>query len=198
MMNGMRTLLATLLLAVVVGGCAPTTPPDGSLPCNETIDQQRAVGFDIVLEAALPVVGWDATPVTVDSGRECSQARLGPLWGAGIRELRSAGAIFELPDKTGYSLVVYSAAGLTLDNLAYAFERGARGGRKTQGLSIVDIKVGTWPAKQFTLINGDHRQVITLFDTGEADRVRALLTSDISNALIADRLAAYAAALQSP
>jgi hypothetical protein len=191
MMNGMRTLLATLL-------CAPTTPPDGSLPCNETIDQQRAVGFDIVLEAALPVVGWDATPVTVDSGRECSQARLGPLWGAGIRELRSAGAIFELPDKTGYSLVVYSAAGLTLDNLAYAFERGARGGRKTQGLSIVDIKVGTWPAKQFTLINGDHRQVITLFDTGEADRVRALLTSDISNALIADRLAAYAAALQSP
>ena len=198
MMNGMRTLLATLLLAVVVGGCAPTTPPDGSLPCNEAIDQQRAVGFDIVLEAALPVVGWDATPVTVDSGRECSQARLGPLWGAGIRELRSAGAIFELPDKTGYSLVVYSAAGLTLDNLAYAFERGARGGRKTQGLSIVDIKVGTWPAKQFTLINGDHRQVITLFDTGEADRVRALLTSDISNALIADRLAAYAAALQSP
>jgi len=198
MMNGMRTLLATLLLAVVVGGCAPTTPPDGSLPCNEAIDQQRAVGFDIVLEAALPVVGWDATPVTVDSGRECSQARLGPLWGAGIRELRSAGAIFELPDKTGYSLVVYSAAGLTLDNLAYAFERGARGGRKTQGLSIVDIKVGTWPAKQFTLINGDHRQVITLFDTGEADRVRALLTSDVSNALIADRLAAYAAALQSP
>jgi len=198
MMNGMRTLLATLLLAVVVGGCAPTTPPDGSLPCNETIDQQRAVGFDIVLEAALPVAGWDATPVTVDSGRECSQARLGPLWGAGIRELRSAGAIFELPDKTGYSLVIYSATGLTLDNLAYAFERGARGGRKTQGLTIVDIKVGTWPAKQFTLINGDHRQVITLFDTGEADRVRALLASDISNTLIADRLATYAAALATP
>lgn len=198
MINGMRTLLATLLLAVVAGACAPATPPDGSLPCNERIDQQRAVGFDIVLEAALPVAGWDATPVTVDSGRECSQARLGPLWGAGIRELRSAGAIFELPDKTGYSLVIYSATGLTLDNLAYAFERGARGGRKTQGLTIVDIKVGTWPAKQLTLINGDHRQVITLFDTGEADRVRGLLTSDISNALIAERLAAYAAALQTP
>jgi hypothetical protein len=38
--------------------------------------------------------------------------------------------------------------------------------------------------------------VITLFDTGEADRVRGLLTSDISNALIAERLAAYAAALK--
>ncbi len=191
----MRTLLAALLLAIAAGACAPATPPDGSLPCNETIDQQRAAGFDTLLEAAIPVASWDATPVTVDSGRECSPARLGPLWGAGIRELRSAGAIFELPDKTGYTLVVYSASGLTLANLAYAFERGARGGRKTQGLTIVDVRVGNWPGKQFTLINGDHRQVITLFDAGEPNRVRALLTSDISNALIADRLAAYAAAL---
>lgn len=196
MMSGMRLMFAALLLVVAAGACAPATPPDGSLPCNEKIDQQRAAGFDTVLEGALPLVGWDATPVTVDSGRECSQLRLGPLWGAGIRELRSAGAIFELPDKTGYSLVVYSATGLTLENLTYAFERGARGGRKTQGLTIVDIKVGDWPGKQFTLLNGDHRQVITLFDTGEADRVRALLASDISNALIADRLAAYAAALK--
>jgi hypothetical protein len=196
MMSGMRTLLAALLLAVAAGACAPAAPPDGSLPCNEKIDQQRAAGFDTALEAALPVAGWDATPVTVDSGRECSQLRLGPLWGAGIRELRSAGAIFELPDKTGYSLVIYSATGLTLDNLAYAFERGARGGRKTQGLKIANIKVGDWLGKQFTLLNGDHRQVITLFDAGEPDRVRGLLTSDISNTLIADRLAAYAAALR--
>jgi hypothetical protein len=194
----MRTLLAALLLVVAASACAPATPPDGSLPCNETIDQQRATGFDTVLEAALPVAGWDATPVTVDSGRECSKARLGPLWGAGIRELRSAGAVFELPDKTGYSLVVYSGEGLTLANLAYAFERGARGGRKTQGLNIADIQVGDWPGKEFTLINGDHRQVIVLFDTTEKNRVRALLTSDISNALIADRLAAYAAALATP
>ena len=125
MMSRMRTLLAALLLVVAAGACAPAAPPDGSLPCNEMIDQQRAAGFDTALEAALPVTGWDATPVTIDSGRECSPLRLGPLWGAGIRELRSAGAIFELPDKTGYSLVVYAADGLTLTNLSYAFERGA-------------------------------------------------------------------------
>ena len=71
MMSGMRTLLAALLLAVAAGACAPATPPDGSLPCNEKIDPQRAAGFDTVLEAALPVAGWDATPVTIDSGREC-------------------------------------------------------------------------------------------------------------------------------
>jgi hypothetical protein len=198
MIIAMRTVLAALLLVAVAGACAPAAPPDGSLPCNETIDQQRAAGFDTALEAALPIATWDATPVTVDSGRECSPARLGPLWGAGIRELRSAGAVFELPDKTGYTLVVYAAVGLTLDNLAYAFERGARGGRKTQGLKIADITVGDWPGKEFTLINGDHRQVIVLFQTAERDRVRALLTSDISNELIANRLAAYEAALATP
>ena len=195
MMRPMRRALFALLVVVAAAACAPAAPPDGSLPCNETIDQQRAAGFDAALEASLPVTTWDATPITVDSGRECSPTRLGPLWGAGIRELRSAGAIFELPDKTGYTLVVYSATGLTLENLAYAFERGARGGRKTQGLTITEIEVGGWPGRQFTLINGDHRQVIVLFDAGEAHRVRALLASDLSNALIADRLAAYAAAL---
>ena len=195
MMRRMRRALFALLVVVAAAACAPAAPPDGSLPCNETIDQQRAAGFDAVLEAALPVATWDSTPITVDSGRECSPTRLGPLWGAGIRELRSAGAIFELPDKTGYTLVVYSATGLTLENLAYAFERGARGGRKTQGLTIAEIEVGGWPGREFTLINGDHRQVIVLFDTGEPHRVRALLASDLSNALIADRLAAYAAAL---
>lgn len=195
MMICMRTIVAALLLAVAAGACAPATPPDGSLPCDEKIDQQRAAGFDVVLEAAIPVAGWDAAPVAIDSGRECSQLRLGPLWGAGIRELRSAGAIFELPDKTGYSLVVYAANGLTLENLSYAFERGARGGRKTQGLRILDVSVGVWPGRQFTLINGNHRQVITLFATAEENRVRALLASDISNVLIADRLAAYAEAL---
>lgn len=195
MMICMRTIVAALLLAVAAGACAPATPPDGSLPCDEKIDQQRAAGFDVVLEAAIPVAGWDAAPVAIDSGRECSQLRLGPLWGAGIRELRSAGALFELPDKTGYSLVVYAANGLTLENLSYAFERGARGGRKTQGLRILDVSVGVWPGRQFTLINGNHRQVITLFATAEENRVRALLASDISNVLIADRLAAYAEAL---
>jgi hypothetical protein len=40
--------------------------------------------------------------------------------------------------------------------------------------------------------------VIVLFETNEKNRVRALLTSDISNALIAERLAAYAAALATP
>ena len=90
MMSGMRTMLAALLLVVAAGACAPATPPDGSLPCNEKIDQQRAAGFDTALEAALPVAGWDATPVTVDSGRECSQLRLTERLSASTKRVEEA------------------------------------------------------------------------------------------------------------
>ncbi|MFM8690193.1 MAG: hypothetical protein ACKODF_03390, partial [Candidatus Limnocylindrus sp.] len=91
-----RARIATLLLlSMLAAACAPSTPPDGSLPCDPTIDVQRAVGFDATLEATIPLAAFSETPSEVDSGRECSEKRLGPLWGSGVRELRSAGALFE-------------------------------------------------------------------------------------------------------
>jgi len=193
---------ATLLLAIALAGgvavgCAPSTPPDGSLPCDPSIDSQRAAGFDAALEATVPLAAFDGSPITVDSGRECSEKRLGPLWGAGVRELRSAGGIFDLGSETGYSVVTYRASELTLEALAYAFQRGASTGRKTQDIQIEKVSVGAWPGSRMTLLNGDHRQVIILFQVpGEAGQVRGLLTSDISNAAIAELLARYELALK--
>ena len=185
-----------LVVAIATGGCV-AAPPDGSLPCNATIDAQRAAGFDVALEATLPIAGWERKPTQVDSGRECSPARLGPLWGAGIRELRSAGAIFDNADQTGYTLVSYRADGLTLEALAYAFERGARGGRKTQDVRVESERVGEWPATRLTLINGDHGQVIVLFaDPAESPIVRGVLTSDLPRAEVDRIVAAYAAAIR--
>jgi len=193
---------ATLLLAIALAGgvavgCAPSTPPDGSLPCDPSIDSQRAAGFDAALEATVPLAAFDGSPITVDSGRECSEKRLGPLWGAGVRELRSAGGIFDLGSETGYSVVTYRASELTLEALAYAFQRGASTGRKTQDIQIEKVSVGAWPGSRMTLLNGDHRQVIILFQVpGEAGQVRGLITSDISNAAITELLARYELALK--
>jgi len=193
---------ATLLLAIALAGgvavgCTPSTPPDGSLPCDPSIDSQRAAGFDAALEATVPLAAFDGSPITVDSGRECSEKRLGPLWGAGVRELRSAGGIFDLGSETGYSVVTYRANELTLDALAYAFQRGASTGRKTQDIQIEKVNVGAWPGSRMTLLNGDHRQVIVLFQVpGEAGQVRGLLTSDISNAAITELLVRYELALK--
>jgi hypothetical protein len=47
-----------------------------------------------------------------------------------------------------------------------------------------------------TLLNGDHRQVIILFQVpGEVGQVRGLLTSDLSNAVIEELLTRYEQAL---
>lgn len=186
-----------LVLAMSAGACSAVVPPNGNLPCDATIDSQRAAGFDVALEATLPVAGWERTPTQVDSGRECSPARLGPLWGAGIRELRSAGAIFDNADQTGYTLVSYRATGLSLEALSYAFERGARGGRKTQDVRVEPDHVGDWPASRLTLINGDHGQVIVLFaNPAEAPLIRGVLTSDLPKDEVDRIVAAFAAALR--
>jgi hypothetical protein len=195
----MSRALAALVLtgSIAAAACAPSAPPDGSLPCDPSIDVQRAAGFDLALEASLPLAAFAATPSTVDSGRECSEKRLGPLWGSGLRELRSAGAIFERENLTGFSVVTYQGVGLTLDALAYAFERGAATGRKTQDIRIESAPVGTWEGSRMTLLNGDRRQVIVLFQVdGEVDQVRGLLTSDLSNEEIENLLARYEAALR--
>jgi hypothetical protein len=195
----MSRALAALVLtsSIAAAACAPSAPPDGSLPCDPSIDVQRAAGFDLALEASLPLAAFAATPSTVDSGRECSEKRLGPLWGSGLRELRSAGAIFERENLTGFSVVTYQGVGLTLDALAYAFERGAATGRKTQDIRIESAPVGTWEGSRMTLLNGDRRQVIVLFKVdGEVDQVRGLLTSDLSNEEIENLLARYEAALR--
>ncbi len=195
----MSRALAALVLtgSIAAAACAPSAPPDGSLPCDPSIDVQRAAGFDLALEASLPLAAFAETPSTVDSGRECSEKRLGPLWGSGLRELRSAGAIFERENLTGFSVVTYQGVGLTLDALAYAFERGAATGRKTQDIRIESAPVGTWEGSRMTLLNGDRRQVIVLFQVdGEVDQVRGLLTSDLSNEEIGSLLARYEAALR--
>jgi hypothetical protein len=195
----MSRALAALVLtgSIAAAACAPSAPPDGSLPCDPSIDVQRAAGFDLALEASLPLAAFAETPSTVDSGRECSEKRLGPLWGSGLRELRSAGAIFERENLTGFSVVTYQGVGLTLDALAYAFERGAATGRKTQDIRIESAPVGTWEGSRMTLLNGDRRQVIVLFQVdGEVDQVRGLLTSDLSNEEIENLLARYEAALR--
>ncbi len=195
----MSRALAALVLtgSIAAAACAPSAPPDGSLPCDPSIDVQRAAGFDLALEASLPLAAFAETPSTVDSGRECSEKRLGPLWGSGLRELRSAGAIFERENLTGFSVVTYQGVGLTLDALAYAFERGAATGRKTQDIRIESAPVGTWEGSRMTLLNGDRRQVIVLFQVdGEVDQVRGLLTSDLSNEEIESLLARYEAALR--
>jgi hypothetical protein len=195
----MSRALAALVLtgSIAAAACAPSAPPDGSLPCDPSIDVQRAAGFDLALEASLPLAAFAETPSTVDSGRECSEKRLGPLWGSGLRELRSAGAIFERENLTGFSVVTYQGVGLTLDALTYAFERGAATGRKTQDIRIESALVGTWEGSRMTLLNGDRRQVIVLFQVdGEVDQVRGLLTSDLSNEEIENLLARYEAALR--
>ena len=108
----------------------------------------------------------------------------------------SAGAQFDTGDQTGYTLVVYRADGLTLTALSAAFEAGASVGRKTQDIRITEPLLRGRPSFHMVLLNGDHRQVVTLFQVSGEAEVRGILASDISDAAIQEALERYAAATE--
>ena len=130
------TLLAAVLLGLpLVTACSASASPNPSGPCNGA-DEQSASGFYPDLERLLPTrVGAQAI-VNVRSGRYCSEQTLGSLVKDGIHELQFAGAALPDPrNKTaGLAVVVYRAAGMTLNQLADAQANGAG---NTQGAAGV-------------------------------------------------------------
>ena len=69
-------------------------------------------------------------------------------------------------------------------------------GRKTQDIRITEPQLRGRPSFRMVLLNGDHRQVVTLFQAPGESEVRGVLASDISDAAIADVANRYAAATE--
>ena len=81
--------------------------------------------------------------------------------------------------------------------LPFAFGGGGVTGGTTEDLRIEVVQVGAWEGSRMRLLNWGKRKVIVIFQvTSERDRVRGLLTSDLSNAEIDDLLARYESALR--
>ena len=95
-------LVATLLSATA---CAPSAPPDGSLPCDRPL-MCNARRLRSALEASLPLAAFDEKPTEVDSGRECSEngSDRSGVWSP---RTTLSGAIFERENLTGFSVVTY-------------------------------------------------------------------------------------------
>ena len=128
----------TLLVAVLLGlplatACSASASPNPSGPCKGA-DEQSAPGFYPDLERLLPTRVAGQTTTNLRSGRYCSEQTLGSLLKDGIHELQFAGAA--LPDPrnraAGLAVVVYRAAGMTLNQLADAQANGAG---NTQGVA---------------------------------------------------------------
>lgn len=172
-------LVTSLVLACVVGGCARGSAPsfDPAGPC--LVDGQRP-GTYPELEGLIPPAFEGVAPTRLDSGRNCTERNLGTLASHGIREVRFAGGLWETGERSGATLAVFSAPGLTGERLHEFYEAGARAGRKTEDVrSSVDTLDGQF-LWQIDTLNGESFQSILVWAGDDPGLVRAVLVaSDI-------------------
>jgi hypothetical protein len=186
-------LACSATAAVAFAGCAtssgPTTPPDPSAACGGA-DVQRSVGFYPDLEVRLPSLLAGAAPASRDSGRYCSEKTLGPLRAAGYGEVRFAGETFPATSQSGLSLVVYSAPGLTADQVGEAFRGGAGTGRKVTVVSDDAYAVADRAGRRLVVLNDDIRQVVVAWPADDPGVVRIVIAADVPDAAIDGAIAA--------
>jgi hypothetical protein len=163
-------VLATVL-GVVLVGCQPAFDPAG--PC--TVDGNQPGAYPD-LEALVPTAFQGRAPDRLDSGRNCTEERLGSLWTDGIRELRFAGGLWSLGAESGATLAVFDGEGLSRDRLAAFYEAGARAAPDTAEFSITEPTVDGEVAKRLDLDNDGYLQTVVVFP-GPSGTLRAALVS---------------------
>lgn len=174
-----RRLLTSLLVALAVtaacGTGAPSFDPRG--PC--TTDGQVPGAYPD-LEALIPATFDGRPPDRLDSGRSCTEARLGTLSRDGHDEVRFAGGLWEAGTRSGLTMAVFRAPGLTGQQLFDFYEAGARAGRRTEDITTSVDSLNGAPAWRLTTLNDESYQTIVVWQSDEPDVVRAVLVgSDV-------------------
>ncbi len=174
----MVVLLALLAIVASCGGTAGTSF-DPQAPCPAEGKQPGAYPD---LEALVPTALDGAPPVLVDSGRNCSEANLGTLASHGITEVRFAGGTWEIGQRSGVTIAVFRAPGLTTARLAEFYESSAREARKTEEVTLADFMIfhpegGRVSGRRLDTLNDESFQTVVVLDGEEAGTVRAVLVA---------------------
>jgi hypothetical protein len=183
-------LVASLVIAFGAMACSPAFDPDG--PCTA---DGFAPGAYPELEALVPATFQGRGPDRLDSGRNCTEERLGTLWGLGVPELRFAGGLWELGAESGATLAVFTAQDLTVDAMADFYEAGARAAPDTQGLERATVSVGSATGQRLDLDNDGYLQTVVVWPAIGDGPIRVVLVSSAARD-VADKAAHDATVLE--
>jgi hypothetical protein len=195
-------LLSTLLLAgCAIGGASPTFDP--SAPCTA---DQRAGGAYPELEALVPRAFDGKAPTTLDSGRNCSAAALGMFGSHDVREVRFAGAVWDLGNGTGVTLALLALPSSPMP-VAWAeefYEIGAKTAKRTENIQTSRATFAGLASPVFRLdtLNDLSFQTIVVWGDGPIARVVIVASPvtlgasrDAHDALVEQAVAAALAAV---
>jgi hypothetical protein len=171
--------LAAAVIAAVIAACSSggSATFDPVAPCTA---DAKLPGAYPDLEALIPTSLEGRAPNRLDSGRNCTPQSLGLLAQAGFQEVRFAGGLWELDSRSGVTLAVFSAPGLTADKLADFYEAGARAASKTENVSRTSPDVDGTSAIQIETLNNQSFQTIVAWQAPQPDIVQVVLVgSDV-------------------
>ena len=170
------------------GGGGLYTSFDPAAPCTT---DGRFPGAYPDLEARLQMGFLGRPPDTLDSGRNCSATELGTLAGHGMREVRFAGATWNLSGNAGVTLAVFTGEGLTAEWLGEWYEATARAARNTRQSAPTRPKGAGRPAFRLDTLNGESVQTVIDWMSPSGDAVFVVVAADAPVATIDAATAAF-------
>jgi hypothetical protein len=175
---------AAILCAALLASCQPTVAFDPTGPCvvNGIPVDGRAPGAYPELEALVPGTFDGRPPDRLDSGRNCTPRNLGSMLGRGIQEVRFAGGLWEMGARSGVSLAIFRATGLSVAILFEFYETGARTAPKTDATEAGDVTVGGVAGRRLDTLNDESYQTVVTWPGSSGDVRAVLVGSDIREA----------------
>jgi hypothetical protein len=166
-------------LAGILAGCSSggASTFDPAAPCTADVRLPRAYPD---LEALIPGTFDGRPPTRLDSGRNCTPRSLGLLAQSGFTEVRFAGGMWEVGNRSGVTMAVFAATGLAPDKVADFYEAGARSAGKTENVTRTTPILNGTPAYQIDTLNDESFQTIVVWPAQQPGMVWIVLVgSDV-------------------
>jgi hypothetical protein len=189
-MPSLHRLGSLLLVAVVLAGCGRITATSFD-PAGACTTDGRQPGAYPDLEARVPRRYQGTAPEALDSGRNCTAANLGSLADRGYKEVRFAGGTWTFGAERAAVLAVFTAKGLTADQLDDFYTKSAEAAGRTIITGRSGPTLAGRPGRRLDAITGERTQTIVVWPAAEPDFVNVVITNDLPDARIDDAVAAF-------
>ena len=182
-----RTVGLAVALTVGLAACAGS-PAATFTPAGPCATDGRAPGTYPALEALVPTSLSAKAPMTLDSGRSCSNAALGSLVSHAVADLRFAGATWDEGSGYGTSIAVLALpdAALPIGWAEEFYEVGAKTARRTERIEITRPTLDAVGAVyRLDVLNDLSFQTVVVWADGPVARVVIVaspVTADTSRA----------------
>jgi hypothetical protein len=185
---------AVLLAAVLtVSACSSGQAAGTSFDPNSTCTSDgRFAGAYPALEALVPRTYRGDPPGSLDSGRNCTAAKLGSLVDSGIKDVEFAGGTWSFGAERALVMAVFRANGLDADKIAAFYAAGAAANSRTTIVSQTTPTVAGRPGHRLDTTNpSEQSQTIVTWPSSQPNMVNVVITNDLPDARIQDAIDAF-------